>query len=285
MSDINTNIEYSIKPNKDIRLGVQELWSYRELFYFFSWRDIKVKYKQTLLGFLWAILQPLLMMMIFVVFFSKFLNVPTDHIPAPVFYFSGLLLWNLFSSGLSNSANSMVDNANIIKKVYFPRLIIPLSSLLVSGFDFLMGFIIFLGILLYYYFSVPDFSFSLLSFALYFPLGFLLAILSACGLGTFLASLNVKYRDFRYVIPFLIQFLLFISPVIYPVSILKDSPILEKIAAINPLTGALILGRAGLTAANPDWMLVGISFVSAILLAVVGLYYFRKTESYFADLA
>ena len=285
MSDINTNIEYSIKPSKDIRLGLQELWSYRELFYFFSWRDIKVKYKQTALGFLWAILQPLLMMMIFVVFFSRFLNVPTDNIPAPVFYFSGLLLWNLFSSGLSNSANSMVDNANIIKKVYFPRLIIPLSALLVSGFDFLMGFIIFLGILGYYYFSVPEFSFNFLSFIIYFPLGFLLTILSACGLGTFLASLNVKYRDFRYVIPFLIQFLLFVSPVIYPVSILKGSPILEKIAAINPLTGALILGRASLTEANPDWILVGISFISAIVFAVIGLYYFRRTESYFADLA
>lgn len=285
MSDINTNIEYSIKPNKDMRLGVRELWSYRELFYFFSWRDIKVKYKQTLLGFLWAILQPLLMMMIFVVFFSKFLNVPTDQIPAPIFYFSGLLLWNLFSSGLSNSANSMVENANIIKKVYFPRLIIPLSALLVSGFDFLMGFVIFLGILAYYYFSVPDFSFNILYFIIYFPLGFLLATLSACGLGTFLASLNVKYRDFRYVIPFLIQFLLFVSPVIYPVSIFENSPILEKLSALNPLTGALILGRAGLTETNPDWILIGISFLSAIFLTIVGLYYFRKTESYFADLA
>jgi len=285
MSDINTNIEYSIKPNKDIRLGLQELWSYRELFYFFSWRDIKVKYKQTLLGFLWAILQPLLMMMIFVVFFSRFLNVPTDGIPAPIFYFSGLLLWNLFSSGLSNSANSMVDNANIIKKVYFPRLVIPLSSLLVSGFDFLMGLIVFLGILAYYYFSYPDLSFSFSAFLLYYPLGFLLAMLSACGLGTFLASLNVKYRDFRYVIPFLIQFLLFVSPVIYPVSIFKDYPILEKLSAINPLTGALILGRAGFTEVQPNWSLVGISFLSAIFLTIIGLYYFRKTESYFADLA
>ena len=148
MPDNNTNIKYIIKPVKRIHLGTRELWQYRELFYFFTWRDIKVKYKQTLLGFLWAILQPFIMMMIFVVFFSKLLNVPTDNIPAPIFYFSGLLLWNMFSNGLSGAANSMVSNANIIKKVYFPRLVTPFSALLVSGFDFIMGFVLFLAILM-----------------------------------------------------------------------------------------------------------------------------------------
>ena len=284
MSDTNTNIKYTIKPVKRIHLGLRELWQYRELFYFFTWRDIKVKYKQTLLGFLWAILQPFIMMVIFVVFFSRLLNVPTDNIPAPIFYFSGLLLWNMFSNGLSGAANSMISNANIIKKVYFPRLVIPFSSLLVSGFDFIMGFVLFLAMIGYYHFNYDDFSFQLLPFICYYSLGFLLTLFTACGLGTLLASLNIKYRDFRYVIPFFIQFLMFVSPVIYPVSILGNSPFLEKIAALNPLTGALILGRASFTDISPDWTLVGISCISAVFIMLMGVYVFRRTEGYFADL-
>ena len=141
---MNSNVEYTIKPPDKFSLNLEEIWLYRELFYFFTWRDIKVKYKQTILGFLWAVLQPFLMMMIFVVFFARVLNVPTDKIPAPIFYYSGLLLWNIFSTGLSGAGNSMVTNANIIKKIYFPRLIIPISSILVAVFDFLMAIIVFL---------------------------------------------------------------------------------------------------------------------------------------------
>lgn len=284
MPDNNTNIKYIIQPVNRIRLGLDELWQYRELFYFFTWRDIKVKYKQTLLGFLWAVLQPFIMMAIFVVFFSRLLNVPTDSIPAPIFYFSGLLLWNMFSNGLSGAASSMISNANIIKKVYFPRLVIPLSALLVSCFDFVMGFVLFLGMIGYYHFCQDGFSCQLLPFISYYLLGFLLTLLTACGLGTLLASLNIKYRDFRYVIPFFIQFLMFVSPVIYPVSILGDSPVLEKLAAINPLTGALILGRASFTDVTPNWELVGISCISSFLIMIIGIYIFRRTEGYFADL-
>ena len=147
---MNYSIKYEIKPKGKLSLGLKELWDYRELFYFFTWRDIKIKYKQTVIGFLWAILQPLFLMIVFSLFFGKALNVPSGNIPYPVFVFSGLLLWNIFSSGLSNAANSMVSNACIIKKIYFPRLIIPMSGILVSLFDFLMALIVYLAILIYY---------------------------------------------------------------------------------------------------------------------------------------
>ena len=280
-----SNIEYLTKPPGKFSLNFKELWMFRELFYFFTWRDIKVKYKQTALGFLWAVLQPFLMMMVFVVFFSKALNIPTDNIPAPIFYFSGLLLWNIFSTGLSGAGNSMVSNANIIKKIYFPRLIIPMSSILVSLFDFLMALVVFIGIMLYFEITMDAFVVDYLKFLLYLPLALLLTILGTFGLGSFLAALNVKYRDFRYVIPFMIQFLLFVTPVIYPVSIFKDIPWVKYALAINPMTGAVNLGRAAFTDMALEWNLIGISAISAIAFFLLGIYVFRKTEAYFADVA
>ncbi len=283
MSQKKKSTEYTILPSGNFHLGFSELKRYRELFYFFTWRDIKVKYKQTVLGFLWAVLQPLLMMLIFTFFFSSLLKIPTDGLPPAVFYFSGLLLWNLFSSGLSGSANSMVENANIIKKVYFPRLVIPISSILASLFDFLMAFIIFIGLIAFYSFKGNEIT--VLPSLIYFPLALLLTLVTTCGLGCLLASLNVKYRDFRYVIPFMIQFLMFVSPVIYPISILKEHIWAQYLFAINPLTGALNLARAGFTGMSPDWTLICISYISSIILFVIGIFVFRKTESYFADLA
>ncbi|MCP3931559.1 MAG: ABC transporter permease [Bacteroidetes bacterium] len=277
-------MEYFIRPQGKFSLNLKELWQYRELFYFFTWRDIKVKYKQTFLGVLWAILQPLLMMTVFVVFFSRALKVPTDNIPAPIFYFSGLLLWNLFSSGLSSSANSMVTNADIIKKVYFPRLIIPYSGVLTALFDFLMALLLFIGLIIFYKLTVPTINISY-NILLFLPISLVLTIITTIGLGCTLAALNVKYRDFRYVIPFTIQFLLFVTPVIYPVSIFQNIPYLKYILAINPMTGAVILGRSAFMPTPPDWSVIGISIFSAILLFFIGLYVFRKMEAYFADIA
>ncbi len=285
MSEKNNPIEYMIKPPGRFSLNLKELWIYKELFYFFTWRDVKVKYKQTLLGFLWAVLQPFVMMMIFVVFFSRTLDVPTDDIPAPIFYFSGLLLWNIFNTGLSGAGNSMVTNANIIKKIYFPRLIIPMSSILVSLFDFLMALVVFIGILVFYEFTVPKFTIDYLKLVTLLPLAICLTILSTFGLGSFLAALNVKYRDFRYVIPFMLQFLLFVTPVIFPVSIFEDVIWAKYALAVNPMTGAINLGRAAFTNMPIEWDLIGISVVSATILFFLGIYVFRKTESYFADLA
>jgi len=277
--------EYVIEPPSKFSLNLAEIWRYRELFYFFTWRDIKVKYKQTILGFLWAVLQPFLMMMIFVIFFSRVLNVPTDNIPAPIFYYSGLLLWNIFSSGLTNSGNSMVTNANIIKKIYFPRMIIPMSGILTAVFDFLMAMIVFIGILVYFEITMPSFDVAYSKLILYLPLSVLLAIISTFGIGSFLAALNVKYRDFRYIIPFLIQFLMFVTPVIYPVSILSDLEWAKYVMAINPMTGSVNLARAAFTSSDIDWLLIGISSMSAVFFFFLGFYVFRRTESYFADLA
>lgn len=274
-----TKMEYEIKPKNKLTLGVDELWQYRELFYFFTWRDIKVKYKQTVLGFAWAVLQPFVMMVIFSVFFGNALKVPSDNIPYPIFVYSGLLLWNIFSNGLSNAGNSMVNNANIIKKIYFPRLIIPISSVLVSLFDFFMAFIIFIGMLIYYRTPI-----NIGECFLYFPVSIIMSCFSTFGIGSFLAALNIKYRDFRYIIPFMIQALLFLTPVIYPVSIIKYDW-MKYLFAVNPMYGAIELFRYPIIQSHLDMTLILISIFSSLFFFVIGLFYFRKTESYFADLA
>ena len=278
-------MEYIIKKPGKFQLNIDEIWQYKELFYFFTWRDVKVKYKQTILGFLWAVLQPFLMMMVFVIFFSKVLSVPTDNIPPPIFYYSGLLLWNIFSTGLTGAGNSMVTNANIIKKIYFPRLIIPMSSILVSVFDFLMAMIIYFGIVIYYEITMPEFAINYLALLACLPVALFLTILSTFGLGSLLAALNVKYRDFRYVIPFLVQLLMFLTPVIYPVSMFDNLPWAKYLLALNPMTGAVNLGRAAFANAPIDWGLLSISFASGIVFFFIGIYVFRKTEAYFADIA
>lgn len=269
---------YEIKPVSKLSLGLKELWDHRELLYFFTWRDIKVKYKQTVLGVLWVILQPFLLMVVFTLFFSNGLNIPSDNIPYPVFVFSGLLLWNIFSQGLTNAANSMISNSAIIKKIYFPRLIIPISSILVSLFDFIMAFIIYIGILIYYRHPVD------LNILLYLPLSIILTIMTTFGLGTWLAALNIKYRDFRYVIPFLIQILLFLTPVIYPVSIIKFQWA-QTVLSLNPMAGAIELLRSPVTHSELNIQLVVTSVSVSLVLFFYGLFYFRKTEYYFADLA
>jgi lipopolysaccharide transport system permease protein len=219
------------------------------------------------------------MMIIFSVFFGKALNVPSDNIPYPVFVYSGLLLWNIFSTGITGAGNSMVTNANIIKKIYFPRLIIPASSILVALFDFAAALLIFLGLLLYYHVSV-----NWLKLICFMPAGLFITVVATFGLGSWLAALNIKYRDFRYVIPFLIQALLFLTPVIYPPSILTHKG-LKFIVALNPMYSAIEFFRCGLTNQPVDFLFALISMSSALLFFFLGLYYFRKTESYFADLA
>jgi len=272
------SVEYSIESSGRKLFDWKELWRYRELFYFFTWRDVKIKYKQTFLGFLWAILQPLMMMTIFTLFFGRALNIPSQNLPYPVYVFSGLLIWNLFSSGLTSASNSMVNNALIIKKIYFPRLIIPVSSILVALFDFFMAFILFIGILLFYQQPV-DWSFIFL-----WPLSLVLAMVATLGLGSWLAALNVKYRDFRYVIPFLVQVLFFLTPVIYPVSMLNN-PVLKYALACSPMYAAVELFRLPLTGMPVETSYLALSLSSGLILLIVGIYYFKETEDFFADFA
>lgn len=267
-----------IKPPGRFTTGIREIWQYRELFYFFTWRDIKVKYKQTTLGFLWAILQPLGMMILFTVLFSKTWKSDTAPLSYPLFVLSGLILWNLFSSSVSHAGESMIQHAGIIKKIYFPRMIIPGSAVLVSLFDFLMGLLIFIVFCLVYqqplhWYSLP-----------FFLAGILLVLLAGFGAGTFLSALNVKYRDFRYTIPFLLQLLFFSAQVIYPLSTVKQAW-LTYLLSLNPVNGALELFRAGLTGGPVDYMIVLTGLATTLLVLLTGIYYFRKTEAYFADIA
>ncbi|GCC52042.1 ABC transporter permease [Chryseotalea sanaruensis] len=271
-------VEYVIESGGHKLFQWKELWRYRELFYFFTWRDVKIKYKQTALGFLWAVLQPLFMMLIFTFFFGKALNIPSQNLPYPVYVFSGLLVWNMFSTGLTNASNSMVNNASIIKKIYFPRLIIPVSSILVALFDFLMAFVLFVMLLLYYQQPLSWMAIIL------WPAGLIITVIAALGMGSWLAALNVKYRDFRYVIPFLVQVLFFLTPVIYPVSMLKY-PLLQYVLACSPMYAAIELFRMPLTGLYPDTTLLTISLASGLILLVIGLVYFKRTEDFFADFA
>ena len=271
-------IEYVIQAQNKFSLGLKELWQYRELFYFFTWRDVKVKYKQAALGILWAILQPLIMMVMFTLIFSKALNVSSDGIPYPVFALSGLLIWNIFSNGLLNSANSMVSNANIIKKIYFPRLIVPISAILTSLVDFFFALIIYAVVLIYYHQGV-----SFIKLFLYLPLGILITLITTFGLGSFLAALNVKYRDFQYLLPFMIQFLLFANPVLYSTKAFSN-PYINAVMKANPIASSIQLCRSVFTGQAVDWQAVATGTVVAILLMIMGIYTFRKTESYFADL-
>lgn len=272
-------MEFEIRPQNKFTLGLKELWEFRELLFFFTWRDIKVKYKQTVFGILWAILQPLVMMLVFTLLLGKSIAQST-HLPVPysIFSLSGLLIWGIFSSGVTNSANSMVNNANIIKKIYFPRLIIPISSILGATFDFLMALLIFFVFVVIY--RVP---LSWMTF-IYIPFAMLFAAVASMSIGLTLAALNVKYRDIRYVIPFLIQALLFLTPVFYPISITSNYWI-QFLLKLNPIAGAIELFRGSFSAYVIDWETVGLSGISSILLLFTGIYIFRKTEAFFADLA
>ncbi len=275
---MDNSFEYTIKPQKGVSLNLKELWQYKELFYFFSWRDIKVKYKQAVLGFLWAILQPFFTMLIFT-FLGSLLKIPSENIPYPIFAYSGLMFWTLFASGVTNAGNSMVSNANIIKKIYFPRLIIPMSSILVAVFDFIMAFVVYIGLLIYYSMDV-----SILKITLLLPISIILTVITTFGFGSLLAALNVKYRDFRYIIPFMVQSLMFLTPVIYPVSIIKYEWA-KYLIALNPMSGVIDLARHAIINRPFEIHYFYISCASAIVLFFTGLIYFRKTERYFADIA
>ncbi len=280
LSSMPENNEYyfEIKPKDTFSLNFKELIDYKELFYFFTWRDIKVKYKQTLLGFLWAVIQPMIMMLIFTFFVGNTMKMASDGMEYSAFAFSGLILWLIFSSGLNNAGNSMITNAQIIKKIYFPRLIIPVASILVAVFDFLITLPVFIMLLIFLHQPI-----DLLTAFLFWPLGLLLTFIATLGPGCLLAALNVKYRDFRYVIPFLIQALLFLTPAIYPVSIFKNHWI-QYLLAVNPMYAAITIFRLPMTSVATDPQLVIVSIVSGLFFLITGLSYFSRTERSFADL-
>lgn len=268
----------TVKPSQGwSSLNWRELWNCRELLFFLTWRDIKVRYKQTVFGITWAVLQPFLTMVVFTIFFGKLAKMPSDGIPYPIFAYSALLPWQLFSHAVSDAANSLVANQQLITKVYFPRLIIPVASILGGLVDFLFAFFILVMMMVYYGFF-PTWRMLLL------PLLVLLTAFISLGAGFWLASLNVKYRDVRYAIPFLIQIWFFATPITYPTSLIQNSS-WRYVYSLNPMVGVaegfrwvLLAETAGLGS------LLMASLMSAVLLVVGGLIYFRNTERTFADI-
>ncbi len=268
---------YRIQPSKGfVSLRLNELWQYRELLYFLVWRDVKVRYKQTALGVLWAIIQPLMTMVVFSIFFGKLGKMPSDGIPYPIFSFAALVPWTLFSNGLTQATNSLISSSGLIKKVYFPRLIIPIATVLAGIVDFVIAFIILL-ILMFIYGIVPTLN------ILWLPLLVVLTLITSLSVSLWLSALNVKYRDVKYVIPFLTQIWLFATPIAYSSSILPES--WRTIYGINPMVGVIEGFRWALlgTQTNLGWMTF-ISTLAAVALLISGAFYFRRMEKNFADL-
>jgi lipopolysaccharide transport system permease protein len=265
-----------IKPRKGWQLiDFKELVEYRDLFYFLVARDVKVRYKQTVLGGLWAIIQPLFLMVIFTLFFGYLAKVPSDGVPYPIFNYTAMVAWSYFSSAITFSSNSLVQETALISKVYFPRMIVPLAPVIAFLLDFAVSLIILIG-MMFYYRVYPTIM------VLFLPLLLLLMMLIASGVGMFLAAVNAKYRDVRYTISFLVQFWMFASPVVYPASIIPEK--YHLIYAINPMAGVIEGFRSALlgTVAFPTDMLL-VSTVVSVILLIFGALYFRRTERYFAD--
>ena len=266
-----------IEPPKGwepIKLG--ELWKSRELLFFLTWRDIKVRYKQTALGAIWAILQPVLTMIVFSIIFGGLAKLPSDGIPYPIFTFTALLPWQLFSFALTQSSNSLVGSQNLISKVYFPRLIVPLSSVLAGVVDFAIAFVVLVGLMAFY-------GIDLTLSALLLPLFLLLALASATAVGLWLSALNVKYRDVRYLLPFLTQFWMYATPIAYSSTLIPEK--WRWLYSLNPMAGVVegfrwaILGKSSL-----DVFSISISACVVVIFLIGGLYYFKRMETSFADI-
>ena len=257
-----------------VPINFPDLWSYRELLYFLVWRDVRVRYKQTVLGAAWAILQPLVTMIIFTYFFGKLARVPTEGIPYPIFFYTGLLLWTYFSNAVMSGANSLIGNTNLITKVYFPRLIIPASAVGAGLVDFAIASFLLIGMLIYYNFPVTA------GYLMLIPL-VALTTLFALGMAVWLAALNVRYRDVRYVLPFLIQVWMFLSPIIYPSTLVPEE--WRWIMILNPLTGIIEGFRSSLFGREFHWLALSYSTVLTFLLLVYASYTFRRMERHFAE--
>lgn len=258
-------------------LNLRDVWNYRELIYFMTWRDLKVRYKQTLLGAAWAILKPFLTMIVFTIFFGNLAGVPSDGVPYPIFSFSGLLPWELFASALTVASHSLVSNRHMITKIYFPRMILPISSVLSGLVDFFIAFTILIVMMIYYQVKLTSAIWAL-------PLFLILALITALGVGLWLSALNVLYRDINYITPFLVQFWLFITPIAYGSSLVPEK--WQILYALNPMTGVVEGFRwslLGTTQGAPSLTLL-VSAVIAVLLLISGLFYFRRTERQFADM-
>ncbi len=262
-------------PSKWLTLGFGELWRYRELIYFMTWRNLKVRYKQTVLGFLWAVLRPFLAMVVFSIFFGEFAKVPTDGVPYPIFSYSGLLPWELLSMAIVHASTSLVQSSHMITKVYFPRIILPMASVLSGVVDFLIAFVVLLAMMLFYKVQI---TLSLLTL----PLFLIMTIITALGVGFWLSALNVLYRDINYILPFLNQMWFFISPITYASSMVPAQ--YQIIYALNPMKGIVDGFRWAILGTNPPTATFFVSLGMSFVLLISGLLYFRRMERTFADM-
>ena len=272
---IPTDFLIVIEPKRGwVGFDLQEVWRYRELLYFLALREIQLRYKQTLLGAAWAILQPLLAMVVFTLIFSKVAKLPSDGVPYAVFSYCALVPWTYFANALSLSGNSLVGSANLISKVYFPRLIIPGASILAGTLDFGIAFLVLLGMMLYYGIA-PDWGVLLVPVLLLMTMGV------ALGVGLWLSAMNVQYRDVRYAIPFMIQLWMFATPIVYPLSLVPER--YRSLVALNPMAGIIEGYRAAMLGRPFQWDALAMAAVLCVLLLVTGAFYFRRVEKTFAD--
>jgi lipopolysaccharide transport system permease protein len=264
-------------PRNWVGVNASEIWRYRELLYFLTWRDVKVRYKQTALGAAWAILQPVMNMVVFTVFFGRLakLGDKTGGIPYPIYVYTGLLAWTFFANSISKCGSSLVNSANLITKVYFPRLIIPLSAVGAGLVDLAISTVVLLGLMVYYGTAI-SWHLALM------PLFLAGAILAATGVGMLLSALSVAYRDFFYIVPFMVQVWMYLTPVIYPSSIVPGK--WRWLLSLNPMCGLIDGFRASFLGSPLDWPRIGLSLVVSALCFVFGAFYFRKVESRFADI-
>ena len=268
-------VRTTIRPRRSLlSLGLPELWEYRELLFFFTWRDVKIRYKQAVLGILWALINPFLKMVVFSVIFGRLVGVSSEGYPYPIFLYAGLLPWHFFSDAVSRSGQSVVSGAGILKKVYFPRLMLPVSAIGASLVDFALSFAILGGLMAYYGFAPGIQILTVLPLTL-------LTILAALSVGILISGLNAIYRDFRYVLPVAVQIWLYVTPVIYPVSIVPER--FQWILRLNPLTGIIDAYRYAILGRPLDWTNLGISLGMISVMLFIGLTVFRRMERHFAD--
>jgi lipopolysaccharide transport system permease protein len=267
-----------IQPTKGwVSLRLDKLWAYRELLYFFVWRDIKIRYKQTVLGASWAIIQPLFTMVIFSLFFGRLAKVPSDDLPYPIFSYAALVPWTFFANALSQASNSLVHNVDMLKKVSFPRMTMPIATVLAGILDFVLAFIVLLGMMLFYNLT-PTIA------VLWLPFFLLLALITSLGVSLWLSAMNVQFRDVRYIVPFLVQAWLFATPIAYPSSLLSEP--WRTLYGINPMVGVVEGFRWALLGTDTaPGLIIIISSTAALVLLISGAFYFRRMEKTFADVA
>jgi lipopolysaccharide transport system permease protein len=277
MSEQNDEFDLVIEPGRSGKNYWNDLWRFRELFLFLAWRDILVRYKQTVIGLAWSLIRPLLTMVIMTIIFGRLAKMPTDgNVPYPILVYAAMLPWQFFSPAFSEASNSLITNSNMLTKIYFPRLIIPASTVIVNFVDFIISFIILIGLMLWYHF-VPSWT------ILYLPLFLGLALLASIGFGLYIAALNVKYRDFRYIVPFVVQFGLYVSPVGFSSNVIPEK--WRLLYSLNPMVGVIDGFRWSILGGNSQIYLPGflLSVVLIVFLLIFSIWYFRKMEKSFAD--